>query len=178
MKKQRKSKTAAVVTLRLWTYSGAQKVVPYLRSVVQSLRDGWLDLRQAQEQLKRSEAYPGRPDRDTLIRLEESRREIARVEARVEETMHEMLVLSAYTLDPVAGLAVIPFVQGEGLAWFVFDLFDPQGLVAWRMHTDPLEMRRSLAELPVSQTTADSAAIPAVELRPEDNSRPSPGAQA
>lgn len=178
MKKQRRSKSAAVVTLRLWTYSGAQKLVPYLRSVIQSLRDGWLELRQAQEQLKRYEAHPGRPDRDTLIHLEESRREVTRAEARVEETMHEMLALSAYTLDPVAGLAVVPFVQGEGLAWFVFDLFDPHGLIGWRMHTDPLELRRPLAELPVSQTTADAAETPAVELRPEDDPRQSPGVQA
>ncbi len=156
MKKQRDQETETAVTLRLWTYADAVKAVPYLRSLVQSLRDGWLEMRQAQEQVRRIESRPGRADRDSLIQLDESNRDIERAEAKLDETMHEMLALSAYCVDPGAGLAVIPFLKDEALAWFVFDLFDPQGLVAWRLYSDPLEMRRPLAELdrPVSTPTA------------------------
>jgi hypothetical protein len=44
-------------------------------------------------------------------------------------------------------VVVIPFMRGDALAWFVFDLFDGQGVVAWRLYSDPLETRRPLAEL-------------------------------
>lgn len=156
MKKQRDQETETAVTLRLWTYEDAVKAVPYLRSLTQSLRDGWLEMRQAQEQVRRIEARPGRADRDSLIQLDETNREIDRTEAKLEETMHEMLALSAYCVDPAAGLAVIPFLRGESLAWFVFELFDPKGLIAWRLYSDPLEMRRPLTDLdqPVPTPTA------------------------
>ncbi len=156
MKKQQDQDTEAAVTLRLWTYQDALKAVPYLRSLTQSLRDGWLEMRQAQEQVRRIEARPGCADRDSLIRLDESNRDIERVEDKLDETMHEMLALSAYCVDPGAGLAVIPFLKDEALAWFVFELFDPKGLIAWRLYSDPLTTRRPLADLdqPVAAPTA------------------------
>jgi len=148
MKKQRKEQEpGTLVTLRLWTYDGAIKAAPYIRSLVGSLRDGWLELRQAQEQVRRLEARPGKPDRDTLIHLEEANRDCRNAEAKLEDIMNEMLPLSIFAVDPVAGLVVIPFMRGDALAWFVFDLFDSQGVVAWRLYSDPLETRRPLAEL-------------------------------
>jgi hypothetical protein len=148
MKKQRHEPEAeSVITLRMWTYPAAQKAVPYFRSLAQSLRDGWLELRQVQEQQKKLAARPGKPDRDTLIAIEETGRELQKAEARLEEVIEEMMGLSAYCVDPRAGLAVIPFLRGQELAWFVFDLFDEQGICAWRLYSDPLEMRRPLSEL-------------------------------
>jgi hypothetical protein len=163
MKKQRNQEPEAVVSLRMWTYPDALKVVPYVRSLAQSLRDGWLELRQAQETVQRTKARPGRPNRDTLILLDESQRDIERAEAGLEEIVTEMMALSAYCVDPGAGLAVIPFMRGQELAWYVFDLFDAQGIVAWRLYSDPLEMRRPLAELdtpvPVAEIADQSSPI-------------------
>jgi hypothetical protein len=135
----------------LWTYAEAQKVVPYLRSIVGSLRDNWLDIAQARRQMQLLDARPGRPDRRSLILKEECNREIIRAEAKLEESLGEMNLLSAYCLDPTGGLALIPFRHGSELAWFVFDLFGSQGLVAWRLYSDPLETRRSLADLEQTQ---------------------------
>lgn len=157
MKKQRKQpESSTTIALRLWTFAGVSKAIPYIRSLVQSMRDGWLELRQAQERVRRVTARPGKPDRDSLILLEESQREVARTEARLEATIDEMMVLSAFCVDPGAGITVIPFMKGEELAWFVFDLFDDKGVNAWRLHSDPIEARRPLAEL-------DEAQIPPVE---------------
>jgi Uncharacterized conserved protein (DUF2203) len=161
MKKQRKEREPeSLITLRLWTREGADKAAPYIRSLVQSLRDGWLELRQAQEQVRRVEARPGKPDRQALILLEESQRECARAETKLEEIMNEMLPLSLFAVDPVAGLVVIPFMRDDALAWFVFDLFDPAGVVAWRLYSDPLETRRPLVEL---EESGPAAAMPAIE---------------
>ena len=158
MKKQRDREPEAVVSLRMWTYPDAVKAVPYIRSLAQSLRDGWLELRQSQETVLRTKARPGRPNRDTLILLDDTQRHIERAEAGLEEIVAEMLTLSAYCVDPGAGLAVIPFLRGQELAWFVFDLFDPQGIVAWRLYSDPLEMRRPLAQLDTPVPEVETAA--------------------
>ena len=106
MKKQRDQEPEAVVSLRLWAYPDAIKAVPYIRSLVQSLREWWLELRQAQENVDRTKARPGRPNRDTLILLEESQRDVDRKEAGLEEIVTDMMTLSAYSVDPGAGLAV------------------------------------------------------------------------
>ena len=155
MKKQRDQEPEAVVSLRMWKYSDALKAVPYIRSLMQSLREGWLEMRQAQHVVERTKARPGRPNRDTLILLEESQRDVERHEAGLEEIVTEMLALSTYCVDPGAGLAVIPFLRGQELAWYVFDLFDPQGIVAWRLYSDPLETRRPLAELDTPAPAAE-----------------------
>jgi len=145
MRKQRRQKVEQTITLRLWTIAGAKKAAPYFRSLVQSLRDRWLELRDKQEQVRRIESRPGRLDRDSLILLEDSRRDLARAESNVEEVVQEMVGFSIYGIDPAAGLAGIPSLHDKTLAWLIFDLFDPNGLVAWRMHSDPLETRRPLA---------------------------------
>ncbi|MGE5195507.1 MAG: hypothetical protein ACM3U2_23690 [Deltaproteobacteria bacterium] len=147
MKKQRKQAAEQTITLRLWTYAGAMKAVPYIRSLVQSLRDAWLELRTAQTHAERFKARPGRADRNLLIQLEESDRRLQQAAVKVEEIVNEMMALSAFGVDPAAGLAVIPFFRGDVLAWFVFDLFDPRGLIAWRMHSDAQETRRPLSDL-------------------------------
>jgi hypothetical protein len=79
-----------------------------------------------------------------LIRRAETVQEFERGYAAFEEALEELRELSTVCLDPAAGLALLPFGQGEDLAWFVFDLFAPRGLVAWRLQSDPLEARRPL----------------------------------
>jgi hypothetical protein len=158
MRKQRRQKVEQTITLRLWTLAGAKKAAPYFRSLVQSLRDRWLELRDKQQQVRRIESRPGRPDRDSLILLEDSRRDLARAESNVEEVIQEMVGFSIYGIDPAAGLAGIPSLHDKTLAWLIFDLYDPSGLVAWRLHSDPLETRRPLAGFEEQPSTAPDLA--------------------
>ena len=133
-------------TQRLWTYEAALSAVPYLRAVVRSLREHWLHLQSARRQIERLDSRPGRPDRQTLIRRAAAVQELAQADIKVEETFDELKAIDVYCLDPVQGLALIPFSKGDELAWYVFDLFSPQGLEAWRFHGDPLETRRPLEQ--------------------------------
>src|SRR5579862_4128974 len=88
MKMQRDEPEAqAVITLRMWTYASASKAAPYFRSLAQSLRDAWLEMRQVQEEQKRLAARPGKPKRDAIIALEETARELTRKTARLEEVI-------------------------------------------------------------------------------------------
>jgi Uncharacterized conserved protein (DUF2203) len=146
MKKQHGSQAEPIITLRMWTYAEAVKALPYLRALVRSLREHWLHLQQVRLQVRRLDARPGRPDRQALILRAEAAREEEVAEARFNEARRELEALDVSCLDPAGGLALIPFRQGDALAWFVFDLFAPRGLEAWRYHTDSLETRRPLVE--------------------------------
>jgi hypothetical protein len=146
MKKQSDQRPEQNAALRLWTYEAALSAVPYLRAVVRSLREHWLQLQSVRRQIQRLDSSPGRPDRQTLIRRAVAVKELDQADMKLEETFEELKAIDAYCLDPAQGLALIPFGKGGELAWYVFDLFAPQGLEAWRFHGDPLEMRRPLEQ--------------------------------
>lgn len=147
MRKQPKNAAERTVTLRLWTYDEANKALPYLRGVTQSLRDHWLDMQQAKQGIQRIDSRPGRPDRKALISRQEAVRSADIAESELEDDLRELQNLSIYSLDPGRGLALVPFRQGNELAWYVFDLFAPKGLESWRFHEDPVEMRRPLEQI-------------------------------
>jgi hypothetical protein len=127
-------------------YEAALSAVPYLRAVVRSLREHWLHVRAVRRQIQRLNSRPGRPDRQTLIRRAVAVQELDQADTQLEETFDELKAIDVFCLDPAEGLALIPFGKGDELAWYVFDLFSPQGLDAWRLHSDPLETRRPLGQ--------------------------------
>jgi hypothetical protein len=81
-----------------------------------------------------------------LIRRAVAVKELDQADIELEEAFDELKAIEVYCLDPVQGLALIPFGKGDALAWYVFNLFSPLGLEAWRFHADPLEMRRPLEQ--------------------------------
>jgi len=158
MRKHRHPEARAIITLRLWTYVQAVNALLYLRSIVGSLREHCLESQRARLQLGRLDARPGRPDRQALLLQAEALREAELAEERFEDSLNELMALNVYCLDPVRGLALIPFQEGDELAWFVFDLFAPQGLEAWRFHADSLETRRPLASRDLALVDANFSA--------------------
>src|SRR5262249_9117558 len=128
--------------IRLWTHDQAVKALPYLRSVMRSLRDYWLELNQARQTLRRLDAKHGRPARDDIIAREGVERDVDSAADRFEEALADLNHMDVYLLDPACGQALIPFRQGDDLAWYVYDLFDGGELRSWRFHHDPLETRR------------------------------------
>jgi len=128
----------------LWTFDQAQSAVAYIASIVRSLREHALDIQALRRRIHDLEHRPGRPNRVALIELEESRRQLLRVEGEYGHALEELDDLDIQVLDAVQGMALVPFVQDEQLAWYVFDLFDDQPIRAWRFQTDPEETRRKL----------------------------------
>ena len=162
MRKQSDQQPEPSTTQRLWTYEAALRAVPYLRAVVRSLREHWLHAQSVRRQIQRLGSGPGRPDRQDLIRRAVAVKELDQADSNLAETVDELKAIDVYCLDPAQGLALIPFGKGDELAWYVFDLFSPQGLEAWRFQSDPLEMRRPLeqnagSELPTLGRPATSA---------------------
>jgi hypothetical protein len=146
MSRQPHQEAEAVLILRLWTYAEAVKALPYLRSIVRSLREHWLEAQRVRSRVRRLDARPGRPDRQALILRAEAAREAELAEGRFNEVLRELEAVDVSCLDPAKGLALIPFRQGDELAWFVLDLFAPGGLEAWQFDADPPETRRKLGE--------------------------------
>lgn len=142
--------------IRLWTYPDAARAVPYIRSLTNSLREAWLGLQRERLRSRRLHDIP-KPSRAERIALQESANEAGKAEGDFDELLAELMKLDVFLLDPVQGLALIPFQEGEELAWYVFDLFDAEGLTSWRYHKDPIETRRPVvpagAEPPLLATS-------------------------
>ncbi len=137
-------------TLRLWTFDQAQAVVPYLVSIVRSLREHALHIQSIRRKLAALEDQPGRPDRRALITMEECKRDLARAEEENASALAELEALDVQLLDAVQGQVLVPFVHDDQLAWYIFDLFDSQPIRSWRYQSDPDETRRKLTAAQMS----------------------------
>jgi hypothetical protein len=147
MKSNRRNKKGSKSSPRMWTLKKAQSAVPYLCSVLESLRGYHLEARSKHAAAERMAAKPGRPDRDAIIEHTEAVRAATEADERYQQTLAELEPLRVKVLDPTRGLAMLPFLHDDRLAWFIFDLFDPAHLRAWRFHRDPNSKLRPLADL-------------------------------
>src|SRR5438105_15803506 len=111
-----------------------------------SLREHWLDVHRAKQHLRRLDRKPGRPNRAALLDRADATQDSELAVDRFDESLRELMALDIYCVDPVEGLALIPFRKSEELAWFVFDLFTHERHEAWRLDNQPMETRRPLAE--------------------------------
>jgi hypothetical protein len=111
------------------------------------LREHWLDAQRKRLEAQRLAGIV-RPDRTQLIATEDASAAQTKAEDAFNEALEELMSMDVFLLDPVQGVALIPFQQDEELAWYVFDWFDKAGLSAWRFHKDPLETRRPMPEPP------------------------------
>jgi hypothetical protein len=147
MKRKRKQKRRQLRMIHLWSFPQAQKAVPYFRSITRSLRDHWLEVQTKRLEVDRLSHRPGKQDRTAILANLRAHEEKTQAEDRFSDALNELMGIDVYLLDPVRGVAFVPFQKEEQLAWFVFDLFDSDELKAWRFHEDPLEMRRPIGEL-------------------------------
>jgi hypothetical protein len=148
MKRRRRTKrNRSLRVIRLWTQPEAVKALPYVRAIINSLREHWLDAQRKRLEVQRLGRI-ARPSRTELIATEDAGAAQTKAEDAFNEALEELMSMDVFLLDPVQGLALIPFQQEEELAWYVFDWFDEAGLTAWRFHKDPLETRRPMPEEP------------------------------
>ena len=142
MKRNPKKARQRQQSLQVWTYAQAQAAIPYVASVVRSLREHALTALACQRKLEQIAKRPGRPDRTILIDQQEQERQLRQAESQLHDAAEELEALDVYTFDPIQGLALVPFVHDDQLAWFIFDVFDSQPFRFWRFQSDPDETRR------------------------------------
>jgi hypothetical protein len=134
-------------TLRVWTYEQARAAVPYFRSIIRSVREHAQETLAWRRQVDQINNRPGRPDRTALISLQQANEQARRAEDRFDEAVEELQGLDVYSLEPLQGLALVPFVHNEQLAWYIFDLFDAQPFRFWRFQSDPDDTRRPITSM-------------------------------
>jgi hypothetical protein len=149
VKRNRNGSRKRQETIQVWTYDQARRVLPYIASIMRSLREHRLEAQQEDRIVRRLANQTGRPDRTAILAHAQAEQAAREAKDRFHEALDELHTLDVYCLDPVAGLALIPFAVENRLAWFVFDLFDVDDPIRfWRYHQDPLETRRPIAEVP------------------------------
>jgi hypothetical protein len=146
MKRNQKRTKRRSNSLRVWTYAEARTVLPFVTSVMGSLREHWLAAQGHDQRARRLADLPGRPTRDRLLAAKDETDATAAAKERFETAASELHDLDVFCTDPIRGEAVIPFVHNDQLAWFVYDLFAPDDFRFWRYHTDPIDTRRPIAE--------------------------------
>jgi hypothetical protein len=130
----------------VWTYSQVHAALPYLNSIMKSLREHRLDGQIHELAAQRLANSQRRADRALLIDHQEAVRASYQARIRFEEALEEIQDMGIYCLDPIAGVALVPFAHDQQLAFFVYELFDPDKLRFWRYHNDPADTRRPLVE--------------------------------
>lgn len=146
MNRNRKGAKRRGNALRVWSYDAACHALPYVTSVMGSLREHWLDAQAHDRRARQLADLPGRPDRGRLLAQQEANARSREAQERFDLTAQELHDLDIFCIDPLRGEGAIPFVHDEQLAWFIYDLFAPNTLLAWRYHTDSLDIRRPIAE--------------------------------
>ena len=131
-------------SLRLWSFDQAQAAVPYVSSIVRSLRERSLQMQSLRNDVTQIENKPGRADRKAIIALESARKDLHQSESAYADALEELEALDFQLLDATRGQALVPFAHDDQLAWYVFDLFDSEPIRSWRFQSDPDETRRKL----------------------------------
>jgi hypothetical protein len=146
MNGNRKTSKRKKETIQPWTYEQALGVLPYLGSVVRSLREHRLEAVIRHREAKAIAGRPGRADRATIIAQEDAAKAARAADEQFEAALEELHQLDIYCLDPIRGEALVPFVHDNQLAWYIYDVFDEEPFRFWRYHSDPLEARRPIAD--------------------------------
>jgi hypothetical protein len=147
VKRQPKGAKERSQTIQVWTYEQAQAATPYLASILRSLREHALEALQHYHRAKRIANRSGRPSRSVIIAQHEAEKEARQADERFREALDELQDMDIYTLDPIQGQALVPFVHNDQLAWYIFDLFDSQPFRFWRFQSDPEDTRRPVTAM-------------------------------
>ncbi len=142
--KRRRERSNPMRVMRLWTWSEVAKAVPYLRSVVGSLREHWLDILTIQRRIDKAEAAKGPVKRPQMMAMQSHQDERSRAQTKFDDALEELNKVEVYLYDPIRGLAMIPCRKGDDLAWYVFDHFAAPGVIGWRYQKDPIDECRPL----------------------------------
>ncbi len=146
MKRNRQS-SKSQQTIQVWTLEQARSLLPYLTSIIDSMREARLDNQAHARRAAKLEALPGRPKRDQILEIADEKAKAQEAEERYKKAQEELQQLDVYCINAVQGLALIPFVNEDQLAWFIFDRFDQEPLRFWRFHLDPVDVKHPIESI-------------------------------
>src|SRR5262249_48730937 len=104
-------------SIRVWTYEQARKALPYIKSLMASIREHRLETLGQGRFDKRLAIQPGQPTRKTMIAQADARKQAQDADDRFQQAVGELAGIDVYCVDPLRGEAVIPFLHDNQLAW-------------------------------------------------------------
>jgi len=131
-------------TIQLWTLEKAGALLPYLTSIIDSMREARLEGQAHATRVAKLEARHGRPKRDEILQIADEKTKVEEAGKRFQKAQEELQQLDVYCIHPVQGLAFIPFMNEGQLAWFIFDRFAPDPLRFWRYHLDRVDIKHPI----------------------------------
>ncbi len=143
MKRHRSAKPGKP-QIKLWTHAEVVKALPYVCSILRSLRENALQTNAVQRRLERLDEKPGRLSRTELIAQAELRRDARERYDGYLNDLDELQELGVGCVDPLQGEAIFPFLYDDQVAWFTYDLFEGPQLRWWRYDSDSPTTRRPI----------------------------------
>jgi hypothetical protein len=108
------------------------------------MREARLESQAHASRAAKLEAKHGRPKRDQILEIADEKVKAKEADERFHKAQEELQQLDVYCIHPIQGLALIPFVNEDQLAWFIFDRFDQDQIRFWRYHLDPVDVKHPL----------------------------------
>lgn len=146
MRHSKKSPTRGMVQLNPWTLLRARSATPYLRQVVASLREAYLEHRASAQRVEKLEHRHGRQTTTLLVDIDDSKKLRHDSHERIVEAVSELATLGAVPGPMHQGIAFLPVVNNKRLAWLIVDIFDDATLSGWRWHGEPESIKRPISE--------------------------------
>ncbi len=135
-----------LIRLHPWTLARARSASGYLRQVLGSLREAWLDHAAAAHRIKKLDQRHGKANTKLLLELEEQKSNLQSHYQRIVEAVTEMAAIGAVPGPMHQGIGFLPVVNNQRLAWLIVDLFDEATLAGWRWHGEPEDIKRPISE--------------------------------
>src|SRR5262245_37874226 len=104
MNRNRKSARPREQTRRVWSYKQALSALPYLHSIMRSVREFQTEFRKHQLTADRLADKPGRPNRDALIAHQEALRSARQADEQLQSALEELEALDILCEAPLQGL--------------------------------------------------------------------------
>jgi len=142
-------------TIQVWTLEQARSLLPYLTSIIDSMREARLESQAHATRAVKLEAKHGRPKRDQILEIADEKLKAKEADERFQKAQEELQQLDVYCIHAIQGLALIPFVNEDQLAWFIFDRFDQDPLRFWRYHLDPVDVKHPLETMQQKATVVE-----------------------
>ncbi len=146
MKRPGKNTSREMIRLNPWTLERARLAGRYLRQVLGSLREAYLDHAAAAHRLNKLEHRHGKADTKILLDMEAQKTSLESNHNRIVEAVSEMAAIGAVPGPMHKGIAFLPVVNNKRLAWLIVDLFDESTLAGWRWHGEPESVKHPISE--------------------------------
>ena len=158
MKRPIKNASRDMIRLNPWTLERARSAGRYLRQVLGSLREAYLDHAAAAHRLNKLEHRHGKADTKILLDMDAQKTSLETHHNRIVEAVTEMAAIGAVPGPMHQGIAFLPVVNNKRLAWLIVDLFDDATLAGWRWHGEPESVKHPISEWEALEIPAQTPA--------------------